>query len=103
MDYFNLYNRAWTTHLPASRWDSDGGEEIMEVQRMMASLAGSAPGGPLPSWIEALVAGDWQRALAALGDAAPPPEFKAAAALLSEASHAAGEKGDAPEISGSQV
>ena len=102
MDYFNLYNRAWTTHLPASRWDSDGGEEIMEVQRMMASLAGRAPGGPLPPWVEALLAGDWQRAWATLGDT-PPPEFKAAAALLSEASHAAGEKGDAPEISGSQV
>jgi len=85
VDYFNLYNQAWTAHGSASRWDSDGGREITEVQGMMASLAGPAPGAPPPSWIEALLAGDWQRALAALGDSAPPPEFKAAAELLSKA------------------
>jgi hypothetical protein len=92
VDYFVLYNQAWNAHMPASRFDSDGGEEIMEVQHMMKALDDSPPGPPLPTWIEALLAGDWQRALAALGDSVPPPEFEEAADLLSEANRTAGEK-----------
>jgi hypothetical protein len=103
VDYFELYNRAWNAHMPASRWDSDGGEEIMEVQRMMKALDDSPPGPPPPAWIEALVAGDWRRAWAALGGTVLPPEFNAAAELLSEASRIAGEKPDTPELSGSQA
>ena len=88
VDYFNLYNRAWSAHLPASRWDSDGGEEITEVRRMMDALPADPTDTPLPVWVEALLAGDWQRASAALGEASPPG-FKGAAELLSEARRAA--------------
>lgn len=89
VDYFTLYNQAWTAHLPASRWDPDGDDDILEVRGLMSSLAENPPGAALPAWVEALLAGDWQRASAALGDSVPPPEFKAVAALLSEARDAA--------------
>jgi hypothetical protein len=48
MHYFEQYNKAWTAHLPASRWDSDGGEEMMKVRNLTNSLAESQPETPLP-------------------------------------------------------
>ncbi len=89
LDYFTLYNQAWTAHLPASRWDPDGGEDIEEVQSLMSCLGDNRPDAALPAWVEALLAGDWQRASAALGDTVAPPEFKAVAAVLSVARDAA--------------
>jgi hypothetical protein len=95
VDHFELYNQAWIAHAPASRWDSDGGQEIVEVQDMMRSLDDVPAGAQAPAWIEAMLAGDWPRALAAFGDTAPPPEFSAAAKLLSDVSRSAPETSDA--------
>ena len=87
--YYECYNRDWTAHLPASRWDTDGGQDMMEVQELIDSLPGDDPGAPPPSWIEHLLDGDWRAALDTLG-ADPPSEFQPLIALLDEARRAAG-------------
>lgn len=89
LHYFELYNKAWTAHLPASRWDPDGGEEIMEVQNLENSLAASMPQSPPPDWVPLLLEGAWQHALAAFGGE-PAPEFKPLARLLADACQTAG-------------
>jgi len=101
MHYFERYNKDWTAHLPASRWDSDGGEDMMEVEDLTNSLAASQAGTPLPAWIESLLAGDWQSALSAMGNHPPAPEFRPLAGLLSEACRAAGREDAARRILGS--
>jgi len=80
--YFTLYNKAWTAHLPASRFDSDGGEELMEVQALAQSLSQSASGADLPEWMEALLQGDWETSAAKLGSQPPAPDFQPLAAIL---------------------
>jgi hypothetical protein len=87
--YFEEYNREWTAHLPASRWDSDGGIEMSEVQERCDSLAAADAGDSLPAWIESLLAGDWRAAQVELG-AGVPPEWRPLGALLDEAGRAAG-------------
>jgi hypothetical protein len=87
--YFEQYNREWTAHLPASRWDSDGGIEMSEVQQRCDSLAAADDADSLPTWIESLLAGDWRAAQVELG-AAAPPEWGPLGALLDEARRAAG-------------
>jgi hypothetical protein len=87
--YYECYNRDWTAHLPASRWDTDGGQDLMEVQELIDSLPGDAPGAPLPEWIEHLLDGNWRQALDALS-ADRPPEFRPLISLLDEACRAAG-------------
>lgn len=90
LHYFELYHKAWNAHLSASRWDSDGGEEIVEVQDLENSLAASTPESPPPDWVPLLLDGAWQRALAAFGDDAPAPEFKPLVVLLAGACQTAG-------------
>ncbi len=80
--YFTLYNKAWTAHLPASRFDSDGGEELMEVRALAQSLTQSASGTPLPDWVDALLQGDWETSVATLSTQAPTREFEPLAAIL---------------------
>jgi hypothetical protein len=89
--YFEEYNEAWTAGLPASRWDSDGGSEIMEVREMDAALPSDVREKP-PEWVQWLLAGAWSEALAALGEAPPEAEFKVLALLLADACYAAGRK-----------
>ena len=72
--YFELYNKAWTAHLPASRWDSDGGAEMMEVQEFDGALVTDGAGSPVPDWVAGMLEGDWRKALAALGGGASGPE-----------------------------
>jgi hypothetical protein len=88
--YFERYNKEWTTHLPASRWDTDGAEDMMEVHNLTDSLDGASSGPPLPDWAESLLAGDWRAAHSALGADTPAPEFQPLAALLAEACRTAG-------------
>jgi hypothetical protein len=89
LHYYECYNRDWTAHLPASRWDTDGGQDMMEVQELIDSLPADDPGTPPPSWVEHLLDGNWRAALDTLG-ANPPSEFQPLIALLDEASRAAG-------------
>jgi hypothetical protein len=91
--YFERYYKAWTAHLPASRWDSDGGQDIAEIQNLTNSLAASPSETPLPAWVESLLAGDWQSARSAMGYHPPAPEFGLLAGLLAEACRAAGREG----------
>ena len=88
--YLELYNRAWTAHLPASRWDSDGGSEIAEVQDLENALPADIEETPSPEWVAMLLDGDWQGALAACGDLPPAPEFKPLNAILADACQVAG-------------
>jgi hypothetical protein len=83
--HFEHYNRLWTAHLPASRFDSDGHEEMMEVGSLQNSLATGAEESPAPEWVPPLLDGDWQTARAALGPDAPAPVFEPLAALLADA------------------
>jgi hypothetical protein len=92
LHYFELYNQAWSAHLPASRWDSDGGEEMVEVQDLMQGLAASSAGARLPAWVEALLAGEWRQALSALGDHPPEALFQPIAVLLAEACRAGSDR-----------
>jgi hypothetical protein len=103
MHYFELYRKAWTEHLPSSRWDSDGGGEMMEVQNLTNSLAASPSEPPLPVWVQALLAGDWQRALAAAGDCPPAPEWSNLAVLLAEACRVAGREDAGRRLLGLQA
>jgi hypothetical protein len=65
--YFEKYAQAWSAHLPASRWDSDGGQEMMEVNELESSLSGT--GGPdLPEWVRQLLNGDCDTAAALFPD-----------------------------------
>ncbi|QOY90761.1 hypothetical protein [Paludibaculum fermentans] len=90
--YFELYNAAWSANLPASRWDSDGGQEIMEVQEAVSALGIRTSEIDCPAWIDALLDGGWQEALAALGAQVPPPEFQTLAKILAAICQAAGEE-----------
>jgi hypothetical protein len=85
LHYFELYNRAWTAHLPASRWDPDGGQEIGEIEDLTASLEDRTNDAPLPGWVESLLAGDWKGALSAAASEPPVPAFQALAGLLKNA------------------
>jgi hypothetical protein len=87
--YFELYNKAWTAHLPASRWDSDGEQEISEVLALKDSLATGSAEWP-PAWVAMLIEGELRRAIALLPKDAPPPEFEPLAAILSDARKIAG-------------
>jgi hypothetical protein len=89
MYYYECYNREWTAHLPASRWDTDGGPDMMEVQELIDSLPSDGPATPLPAWIEHLLDGHWRAALDGVCTD-PPPAFQPLIALLNEARHAAG-------------
>jgi hypothetical protein len=86
--YFERYNRDWTAHLPASRWDSDGNCEMAEVQELSDALA-DADGAALPGWVESLLAGEWLAAHSTIGVDAPSVELQPLAALLDEARRAA--------------
>jgi hypothetical protein len=90
LHFLERYNRSWTAHLPASRWDPDGGEEMLEVHALAQALETNAPEARLPIWVEAMLEGDWQRALSSFGDIPPPAEFKPMLVLLAEACRAAG-------------
>jgi hypothetical protein len=87
--YFELYNKAWTAHLPASRWDSDGEQEISEVLALKDSLATSSAKLP-PAWVAMLIDGELRRAIAAFPKHPPPPEFEPLAAILADARKLAG-------------
>lgn len=90
--YFELYNAAWSANLPASRWDSDGGQEIMEVQEAVSALGLRGTETECPAWIRALLEGDWREALTALGGQYPPENFQVLAKILASICHAAGEE-----------
>ena len=89
LHYFDLYSKAWDAHGAASRWDSDGGQEALEVQNLRNSLAAGTPEPPPPEWVTLLLAGSWQDALALFGGDPPAPEFKPLAVLLADACQAA--------------
>jgi hypothetical protein len=58
--YLEAYNRAWSEHLPASRWDGDAGDQIMKVIKLQRALPDAPPGEPpLPAWVYQLLAGNW--------------------------------------------
>ncbi len=80
-----MYNQDWTAHLPASRWDGDGGYEMMEVHNLIKSLPSDLADVALPDWVDLLLAGRWQDSLAALGSNPPAPEFKSRTVLLDTA------------------
>jgi hypothetical protein len=88
--YFDGYNREWTAHLPASRWDPDGTLELVEAQELSDALAAGGGAAALPGWVESLLAGDWRSADSDLGEHPPAPEFQLLGALLDEARRTAG-------------
>ena len=79
--YFEAYNREWTAHLPASRWESDGGLEMIEVEEMTSALAPDGGESP-PDWVEQLLAGRPAAALKSLAGDRPAPEFEVLGKLL---------------------
>jgi hypothetical protein len=87
--YYECYNRDWTAHLPASRWDTDGGQDMMEVQELIDSLPTDDAGTPPPTWVAHLLDGNWRAALDTVGTDRPS-EFQPLIALLDEACRAAG-------------
>lgn len=90
--YFELYNAAWNANLPASRWDSDGGQEIMEVQEAVSALGLRRTEVECPVWIIAVLEGKWQEAVAALERERPPGQFEPLTKLLAAMCRAAGEE-----------
>lgn len=80
--FFERYNKLWTAHLPASRWDSDGNQEMADVETAMRSLPPNSANSAVPEWVDDLLGGQWQRSLKSLGDSIPPSEFAALAKLL---------------------
>jgi hypothetical protein len=87
--YYECYNRDWTAHLPASRWDPDGGQDLMEVHQLIDSLPTDHSGTPPPAWVKHLLDGNWRAALDTVGTD-QRPEFQPLIALLDEARRAAG-------------
>jgi hypothetical protein len=90
--FFDLYRVAWDRAGAVARWDSDGEWEIAEVRNMAYSLAVNLSESSIPSWAEAFLTGDWQRASALLGDGLPAPEWSALAILLAGAGQTAKEQ-----------
>ncbi|MGJ5816107.1 hypothetical protein [Paludibaculum fermentans] len=88
--WFGLYNAAWSANLPASRWDSDGGQELLEVQQALSVLGMRASETVCPEWIDALLDGGWEEALAALHGQAPLEHFLPLTKLLATVCRAAG-------------
>jgi hypothetical protein len=83
--YYERYREDWSAHLPASRWDSDGGAEMAEVRSFAAGLGAGDPDASPPLWVERLTDGDWVAALDALGAGAPDPNLRPLALLLADA------------------
>lgn len=90
--YFELYNAAWSANLPASRWDSDGGQEIMEVQEAVSALGLRVTEVECPAWIGAVLDGGWREAVAALQGERPPGQFDPLAKILATTCRAAGDE-----------
>lgn len=86
-DQYQAYDEAWRAHLPASRWDADGGAYLEPLARKQAALPVAEAAAPA-TWLEALCAGDTEAALtrfaAARGqaDGLPTSALDAARALL---------------------
>jgi hypothetical protein len=61
--HYGLYNAAWSRHLPASRWDTDGIEEQQDADSLRAGLPAADPGVTAPLWMRRLAEGDWRGAV----------------------------------------
>ena len=83
LEFYTRYQRSWTAHLPASRWDSDGGSEMAAVEQRRAALTPVSK--TLPPWIRWLLAGNLTRACAALPDERPADDFTPFLSLLAQA------------------
>lgn len=83
LEFFEEYNRAWSANLPASRWDSDGGQEMMDVSARRGALRRVSK--TAPPWVRWVFEGNWQRALAALPDEHPGEAWKPVLAVLAYA------------------
>lgn len=81
--FFEDYSRAWSANLPASRWDSDGGQEMMAVSARRGALRRVSK--TVPPWVRWVFEGNWQRALAALPDEHPGEVWKPVLAVLAYA------------------
>ncbi|WP_321472187.1 hypothetical protein [uncultured Paludibaculum sp.] len=90
--FFDLYSKAWSANLPASRWDSDGSQEMAEVQESIDALGPLNADVDCPVWIDSLVDGAWRKALAALAGERPPLELQPLAVLLARICRAAGDE-----------
>jgi hypothetical protein len=56
---FTLYNKAWTAHAGASRWDPDGSDFLAEVDTALEKLhSHPIASDPLPSWASELLDGN---------------------------------------------
>ena len=94
LHYFGKYAESWAAHLPASRWDSDGGLEMEEVSRFKKSLLSGASFTQPATWISSLIAGDWQQALSEFGstfDSASASDFPPMAEILEQACKSGGQ------------
>lgn len=83
LTFFEAYSRAWTANLPASRWDSDGGQEMAQVSARRGALRRVSK--TVPPWVRWVFAGNWQRALAALPDEHPGEVWKPVLTVLAYA------------------
>jgi hypothetical protein len=90
LHYFGKYAESWAAHLPASRWDSDGGLEMEGVSRLKKSLPTSPSPTPPALWILSLVAGDWRQSLATF-DPASARDFPPLVGILKQASKSGGQ------------
>ncbi|MBS1875502.1 MAG: hypothetical protein JSU00_19975 [Acidobacteria bacterium] len=84
LHFLELYNRAWTAHLPASRWDSDGGFEMDEITQLAESL-GRGADADLPGWVEELLEGDWESAGRTAGNEPVPTGLEGLRRILDRA------------------
>lgn len=90
LHFFGLYNREWSANLPASRWDSDGCQEMAEVQGLIDALGPALVREPCPAWILALLEGDWRGAWEEFGETVCPPELEPLLKLMIQAQIASG-------------
>ena len=88
LEHFARYAQEWTAHLPASRWDSDGGAEMQEVSEFKNALS-PHPASSAPDWVRLLLAGN-RREAESRHDAATD-EFPLLAEILAKARKLDGE------------
>ena len=52
--HYEAYDREWSAHLPASRFDADGGAYLMPLRAKQEAVMAAGTHGPATTWVHAL-------------------------------------------------